>query len=93
MGYHSPADVIAGVIIGATLPLLWLKFDLRVEEFILLGENGEADGSVEWVDGTKVRRNRVNRCVFVLIEVVFLGRIIDSFLVLCFGFYSRSFGY
>ena len=43
MGYHSPADVIVGVIIGATLPYLWLKFDLSVEEFLLTGDNGEAD--------------------------------------------------
>ena len=46
LGYHSPADVIVGVIIGAILPFLWLQLDEKVEMFILYGQNGEGDVSV-----------------------------------------------
>ena len=40
LGVHSPADIVAGGIIGCVILASWIKIDTILDRFISFGDNG-----------------------------------------------------
>ena len=40
LGVHSPADIVAGGIIGCVILAYWIKIDTILDRYISFGDNG-----------------------------------------------------
>lgn len=40
LGVHSPADIVAGGIVGCVILACWIKIDNVVDRYIAYGDNG-----------------------------------------------------
>jgi len=40
LGVHSPADIVAGGIVGCVILAYWIKIDTILDRYISFGDNG-----------------------------------------------------
>ena len=42
LGVHSPADIVAGGIVGCMILAYWIKIDAVIDRYIAFGDNGQS---------------------------------------------------